>query len=483
MASDHFSETVDAQFQRAVALHRSGDIAAAQAVYLDILKICPSHFDSLHLLGVTAFQTGQPDVAEPLIREAISLNPNVVAAWNSLGSVLQAMRRPDEAISCYERALALDPGCADACLDRGNSLAALGRLDEALASFERAIALRPENPDAFSNRGSVLKMLGRLEEAAESCEQALALNPDHLGALNNKGNALAGLRRLDEALACFQRATTLHPHDAESFSNYGNVLLATRRLEAALLSYDAALILNQDLVEAWNNRGNVLVGLQRFEEAATSFGRALALKPDLPFLLGTWLHTRMKICDWSGLPENLARYETAIAAGTPVAAPFPTLGLIDAPALHKKAAEVYAALMYPPAERSEPFARRAAANKIRIGYYSADFHNHATAYLMAELFETHDRERFELYAFSFGPEKSDEMRQRLVGAFDRFIAVGDKSDREVAALSRELGIDIAIDLKGYTQDCRPGIFAAGCAPIQRTTWATPVPWEQPASTT
>jgi protein O-GlcNAc transferase len=571
MSSPRTPASVDARFQAALVLHQSGQIADAQARYLDILKEFPDHFDSLHLLGVTALQTGQPDVAEPLLRQAIALNPGVAAAHNHLGAVLQALQQPDEALVCYERALALDPACLDACFNGGNVLVELGRLDEALArydrllkqapqhaaswgnrggvlamlqrheealasydravgldpsnaeafhnrgivlaslgrardalasydralaldpgyvdaylnrgnllaalgqpeaalaSYEHAIRCRPDNPDALSNRGCVLKMLGRLEDAVVSCEQALTFNPGHVGALNNLGNALLGLWRLDDALACYERAIKQSPDDADGYSNRGNALLAARQLEAALLSYDAALALNPNLVEAWNNRGNALVGLQRFEEAAASFGRALDLNPDIPFLFGTWLHTRMKVCDWQGLTEDLARYEADIAAGKPVAAPFASLGLIDRPDLHRKAAEMFAAVRHPAVADGVLMGadRRPAKNgKIRIGYYSADFHNHATAYLMAELFEAHDAARFELVGFSFGPDKNDEMRQRLVGAFDNFIDVRNHSDREVAALSRELGIDIAVDLKGYTQDCRPGIFAAGCAPIQ-----------------
>jgi hypothetical protein len=104
--------------------------------------------------------------------------------------------------------------------------------------------------------------------------------------------------------------------------------------------------------------------------------------------------------------------------------------------------------------------------KIRVGYFSADFHNHATGYLMAELFELHDKSKFELIGFSFGPITTDEMRQRLEKSFDKFIEVGERSDIEITQLSRDLNIDIAVDLKGFTRDSRTGIFASRAAPIQ-----------------
>jgi len=174
----------------------------------------------------------------------------------------------------------------------------------------------------------------------------------------------------------------------------------------------------------------------------------------------------MKLCVWSLCEENLDKLKVELSQSKPVTAPFPLLAVLDSPALQKTAAKVYAEIMFPERHALGCFDKGEPDRKIRIGYFSADFHNHATAYLMAELFEAHDSSRFELYGFSFGPNRNDEMRQRVSSAFDRFIDVRDKSDRQVARLSRDLGIDIAIDLKGHTQDARTGIFAEGCAPVQ-----------------
>ena len=142
------------------------------------------------------------------------------------------------------------------------------------------------------------------------------------------------------------------------------------------------------------------------------------------------------------------------------------LGISGDPELQKQAARIYTAAKWPKSAALGPLPKRAPGEKLRIGYYSADFHNHATAWLVAELFESHDRSKFELYAFSFGPAGRDDMRKRISAAFDHFLDVRGMSDREIARLSRERGIDIAVDLKGHTQDSRPGIFAEGCAPLQ-----------------
>jgi predicted O-linked N-acetylglucosamine transferase (SPINDLY family) len=134
--------------------------------------------------------------------------------------------------------------------------------------------------------------------------------------------------------------------------------------------------------------------------------------------------------------------------------------------LQRKASEIWVQDKHPFDDSLGPLVKRAQRDKIRIGYYSADFHNHATAYLMAEFFERHDRSKFELFAFSFGPDKQDGMRQRLTQSFDQFIDVRFNSDKEVAEFSRMLGIDIAVDLKGSTKDHRFGIFSYRAAPVQ-----------------
>lgn len=246
----------------------------------------------------------------------------------------------------------------------------------------------------------------------------------------------------------------------------GLALQALKRLDEALASYDKALALKPNYADAYINRGNALKDLNRLDEALASYDKALALKPNHDFLLGTLLHTKMMVCDWSGLSERLRSYEENLRDFKKITTPFPVLALLDTPELHRQAAKIYADTTYPRNNRLGQIKKRAKNHKIRLGYYSADFYNHATAYLMAELFEIHDTSKFELFGFSFGPNKQDETHKRISLAFDNLFEFRNKSDLEIAQCSRELGIDIAIDLKGFTTGSRPGIFAEVCAPIQ-----------------
>ena len=460
------AQQIQALLQQAVASHQAGRLAEAKVLYQQILLAQPRYPDALHLLGVIFLQSGDNSKAVEMISQAIAIRPGDPAPYMNIGLALKALGRADEAIKNYDKAIALKPGYADAWNNRGAAYQDLKRLDEALASYDKAIALQPGFAEGFNNRGAVLRDLKQPDEALASYDKALALKPGFAEAFSNRGAVLHDLRRLDEALADYDRAITLAPGYADAWNNRAAVLRDFKRLDEALADYDRAIALRPDHADAWANRGFVLRDLKRLDEAAASYGKALSLRPAYEFLPGYYLQTRMMACDWDGFDENLADHVAAIRAGNKVTTPFPWLGLSNDPELQKQAARIYTDAKCPRSPALGPFRKRAPGEKLRIGYYSADFHNHATAWLAAELFEQHDRSRLELYAFSFGPNQQDEMRKRISAGFDQFLDVGARSDRDIARLSRERGIDIAVDLKGHTQDSRPGIFAEGCAPIQ-----------------
>jgi len=254
-----------------------------------------------------------------------------------------------------------------------------------------------------------------------------------------------------------------------SVFNTQNQIKELRLYDQAIESYDKAIAIKSDYAEAWNNRGNALFELRRHEEALVSFSNALQHKPDLDFIFGMYLHTKMMLCDWQEFDANLAILRDKVIRGERASAPFPLLSVVDEPSLHRKAAECYGGEKFPRIFASMEGLKQAVASpskKIRIGYFSADFHNHATMYLMAGLFELHDATNFEIYGFSFGPKSTDVMKLRAQRAMREFVDITRLSDAEVASLSRNYEIDIAVDLKGYTKDSRPQIFLERAAPIQ-----------------
>lgn len=386
------------KLQEAFRLHQQGRLAAAEALYQQILQTEPAHFDALYLLGVAARQRGRNQVALDFFQRAGTL-------------------RPDEAA---------------VHIDCGMALRALQRHGEALASYDRALSCSPDHVQALYNRGNLLTDLGRHVEALESYERAVKLKPDYVKALANRGSALQSLQRYDEALASFAAALQLQP----------------------------------DYPMAHAGRAFTLQQMKRYGEAAAGYEHALRLQPDYPWLPGNRLHSRMNSCAWDGFASDVQALAAGIHTGKPVLHPFDALAIPLSAAEHRQCAEIYVRDKFPPASPTISTAADTTQRRIRLGYFSADLYHHATAHLMAGLFEQHDRSRFEVIALSFGPSNVDPMRQRLEAAFDQFHEVGHLSDAGIAERSAQLGIDIAIDLKGFTQHARTGIFARRTAPLQ-----------------
>jgi predicted O-linked N-acetylglucosamine transferase (SPINDLY family) len=454
------------QFLRAVAFYKGGEPSRAQHLCSAMLQRQPGHGGALQLLGVMHAEAGDTRAALAWLDKALQSDPNDALTHSFAGAVHQRLGQLSQALACYDRAVALHPRYAEAWSNRGNVLMELGQPHVALASFARAIAAAPGFAGAYSNHGNALRTLREFEAALASFDAAIALKPDFAEAYSNRANVRSELGQWTAALADYERAIDIQPEFAQAHYNRANLLLAMQRHEAAVTGYDGALALRPDYADAWHNRGNALLQLQRFAAALASYDRALSIRRSFPFLAGIRRHAHMQLCAWAGLEADVAELSSAVEAGQQVTPPFPLLALVDSPRLHRMAACTWARNLDAagcslPALNSYP--RR---ERIRIGYFSCDFHDHPVARLMAEVFETHDRRGFEIFAFSFGPEGSPAMRERLARAFERYLDVRNYSERDIALLARSLEVDIAVDLSGFTQGGRPRIFALRAAPVQ-----------------
>ncbi|MEO8507105.1 MAG: tetratricopeptide repeat protein [Betaproteobacteria bacterium] len=486
--------------RQATAAHCAGDLAKAADLYRAVLATLPDQFDALHLLGVLEAQQGRVDLALALLARAVALPSATTEAWSNFGIVQNGAQRYHDALAAHDRALALRPGNPKALNNRGVALQGLARHDEALASFDRALAADGRLVAAWCNRGRALQSLGRFEEALASQLRALAIEPDCVDALHCRANALCELGRVDEGLADWARVLVLRPDFAEALNNRGAVLRRTRRHEEALRSLDQAVAVKPDFAEAWHNRAGALRDLGRREDALASYTRALALAPghsgalemrgyllhvlgrneeasrdfadalrlapESGFAQGLLLQSRMYNCDWHGYDEARQRLVDLVRAGKPGPEPFVFAVHSDDARDQLRCARTAVKARVPPSPVPVWQGERHAHERIRVAYLSADFHDHATAYLIAELFERHDRSRFEVTGMSWGPPRTSAIGARIRAACERFDDVSSQSDREVAQLLREREIDIAIDLKGFTNDARPGIFAQRGAPLQ-----------------
>jgi len=451
--------------QQALELFAEGKLAAAGVCCQQALELEPRHFEALHLLGIVNLLSGHPARAAELFGRALELEPQSVAAHANHGNALYQLGRYDAALVSYDRAIALNGQLAEAHFNRGNALRALHRHPAAIASYDAAIALKPDYADALGNRGLTLYDLRSYDAALASYERAIAVRPEHAATFHHRGNALRELKRYEAAIASYDRALLLAEH-ADIFNDRGIALAALQRSEEALASYERAVALDPGSPEGYANRANLLRALGRYEAAIASYDQAAVLQPQLKFLAGAGLYARMQIAAWDGFEARRAALAAAIRGGQAVANPLCVMSLSDSTTLQCQAARIWMQHTCPPNAALPPIARHGRRDRIRVGYFSADFRSHPVAMLTAPLFETHDRSRFELTGFSFGPDTRDEMRRRLEGTFDRFIDVREHDDRDAAQLARSLELDIAVDLAGFTAGARPGIFALRAAPIQ-----------------
>jgi predicted O-linked N-acetylglucosamine transferase (SPINDLY family) len=284
---------------------------------------------------------------------------------------------------------------------------------------------------------------------------------------SNKGNTLYELKRFDEAIAHHDRALSLKPDYAQGWSNKGNALKELKRFDEAIAHHDRALSLKPDYAEAWANKGNALNELKRFDEAISHYEKAITLKPDIDWLDGDLVYAKMRMCSWVDLDNSVEVISQKVIANKKVSQPFSLLALSDDAFLHKKCSEIYSQGRYPVNPILGLIPKAAKKERIRVAYFSPDFQNHPVSFLTAELFEIHDRDKFEIIAFSLQRAPiGDEMNLRLRKGFDRFIDAEHMSDQKIAQLARDLEVDIAVDLGGHTAGNRIGIFSYRAAPIQ-----------------
>jgi predicted O-linked N-acetylglucosamine transferase (SPINDLY family) len=438
----------------------------ALASYDRALVIKQDFIEAVYNRGVTLQDLKHFDDALVSYDNALSIKPGYANALNNRAVTLQDLKRFEDALANYDLALAIRPDYAEALNNRGNALRDLKRFEDALASYDQALAIRPDHAEVLNNRGNALQGLNCFEDALASYDQALAIKPDNAETLNNRGNALQGLKCFEDALASYDRALAIKPDFAEALYNRGVTLQGLKRFEDALASYDKALVIKPGYADVLNNRGVTLQDLKRFEEALASFDQALVIKADHLYAFGGLADSALKICDWARTAKLDGEIRVHVTELKSIIAPFTLLGYYGDASLQLKCARSYIRDKVPVLPQPLWDGTIYQHDRVRIAYLSADFRGHAVASLIAELFELHDRGRFEVLGVSFGEDDKSEIRSRLIKSFDQFHDVRLKSDRDVAKLLNELQVDIAVDLMGYTRYARPDILAHRPAPIQ-----------------
>jgi protein O-GlcNAc transferase len=398
--------------------------------------------------------------------KAIALHPSYAGAYCGRGNVFLELKRHDDALAAYDRALALEPDLEHAWLGRGNVFLELKRHDDALAAYDEALALKPDLENAWLGRGNLFGQLKRYGDALAAYDEALALEPNLEHAWLGRGNIFLELKRYDDALAAYDKALVLEPGLENAWLGRGNLFGELKRYDDAFAAYDNALALKPNLETAWFGRGTLFIELERYDDAFAAYSRALALKPDLISAEGARLRAKMHLCDWSNFKAECEHLTSSVLAKKTNTDPFTFLAISSSPEDQLQCANLWVAEKFAPSQNRVWLGERYIHDRIRVAYMSADFHQHATACLMAGMFESHDKSRFEITAISIGLDDNSEMRRRLKHCFENFVDARALSDEEIVSHIRGLEIDILIDLKGFTRDARTNVFARRPAPIQ-----------------
>lgn len=472
---------------QAESLAKKGDRVEAQKIFRAVLQSFPNNKRAQQ--GLSALSRPQQNISssnppQEALAKLVSLYnhgrlskvvdlaqsltekyPEAFFVWNILGVAKNGLGRVEEASETFKKVTRLNPFFSDGFNNLGATLKEQGKLEGAVEAFQKALSLKPDFAEAYNNMGNALKEQGNLAKAIEAYNKVISLKPSYAEAYYNLGIALNEQGELGKAIVAYKKTLSLKPDFAEAYNNMGSALKEQGKLDQSIEAYNKAISLKPDYAGAYNNMGDALSNQGELVKAIEAYKKALSLKPDYDEARAQKLFQQAKICDWQAILEE-SDLIPELGIGKRHIAPFSLLALEDAPERHRLRSEQCARIKFP-VQDAKPIARPPhMPERLRIGYFSSDYKEHPVAQLMAGVIERHDRIQFEVFGYSLGPPKMDAMRERLARSFDLFRDFSSLADGEICEVVREDKIDIAVDLTGYTQNSRSGIFSHRIAPVQ-----------------
>lgn len=462
--------TLQDAFALAARHEAAGRISQARAIYEQILATLPEHPGAMLMIARQELAAGGYESAGERLQRALAAARQqslpVEEIYLALGRLHLARGDRGAAGAAIELALSA-PAAEGAPLTRLGAVALdAGAFAVADQAFRAALARAPGDAAAAIGLAAALTGQRRFEAAQAAARNGLEANPGDLRLLHVLGNTLKASGAAAEACAVLADCAAREPEDAGVRVSLGGACLDAGLPAKAREHLERAIALGAPGGEVWDNLGLAYQRLHHDVAALHAFERALGVDPGLTPARANLVHTRHFLCEWDGLDE----YERGLTA------------TLDDPASDARWSPFVALAMSLSAEQQLAVARRWSramlatpvprqpapprSGRLRVGYLSANFHEHPTGRLMVGLFEEHDRSRFEITGYSYGPDDESPLRARLRNAFDRWHDVRSMPDVEVARLIREDGIDVLVDRAGHTLGGRLGILASRPAPVQ-----------------
>ena len=449
--------------QPIVSLFNNGKLKQALSESNQMLEKFPNSVFLFNISGASNAGLMQYDAAINSYKKALKIMPNYAEAYFNMGIALKNKGDLEAAIDSYKMALKIKPDYVDVFYNMGNTLKEKGDLEASITSFKMTLKIKPDHTDAYYNMGIAQNEKGDLEAAIASFKMTLKIKPDHADAYYNMGNALKDKGYLEAAIDCYKMTLKIMPDSSDAYFKIGIALNKKGDFEAALDSYKMALKIKPDHTDAYYNMGIALKRKGDFEAALDSYQKALKIKPFYAPALSQTHYLATIMSDWAlakALEKNLSSDQ--LEGNLSV---YGLLSLEDNPTMHLKRATKLVKSKYnhlPLFHVRSPLK----SNRIKVGYFSSYFRQHPVTMLSVNMLEYSDKEKFETFAFHYGPNIQDDYRLRIGSAFDHFIDVSDMLDKEIADLALKKEIDIAIEFNGFMKDERIGILAHHPAPIQ-----------------
>ncbi|MDQ6619308.1 MAG: tetratricopeptide repeat protein [Pseudomonadota bacterium] len=417
-------------------LERSeGNYVGAQTHFEEALRDTPMHAAAMLELGVMEHVAGDFAVAETRFRAVTQSSPELGIAWLQLGLALEHR----------------------------------GDLAAARVAAATAITARNTSAAAWEHAGRMAIRAGDYSAAEALCMQGLVRYVRNPGLMHQQGILLKLTGQPDAACGVLEDAAALAPQDAGVRLSLGAACLDARRATDALRHLQEAIALGGDTGEVWDNLGMARLACGDADGAEQAFERAIILAPRLTPAIANLVHLRQQSCAWVGLSElqDMLRATLKDEAGDTRWPPFVALGMDLTASEQLRVSQRWSSAMLPPVRSvSTRTAQRTESERLRVAYLGNDFREHATGRLMAGLFEAHDRTRFEVHAYSYGPDDGSALQKRIMAAFEHWHDVTRLSDADIAQRIRDDGIDVLIDCKGHTRGGRLAILASRPAPVQ-----------------
>jgi protein O-GlcNAc transferase len=505
-AQEIYRQVLQYQPQNSDALHllgvvamQKGDNPSAVESINRAIQIQPHHPIYLNNLGNALRQQGRYLDAVGCYQQAIARKPDLSEAYINMGIAYHCLGRYDKAIATYHQALQLKPESPEACYNMGNAFRDQKCFDTAIKWYRQTVNFDPSFSDAYYNMAGSLEQQSRLDEAIDCLKQCLRIKPrwaevyNNLGNLqkhkglsdqikpdlyeahNNLGNALKDQGRFAEAIACYQEALRFRPDYAEAYQNMGVVFSERDRLVEGIGCFQKAIELRPDFAEAYNLLGLCFEKQAKVAEAISSFEKAIQIRPNYAEAYSYLVHQYQHTCDWQRLMQfskrlNELNRQAADNRKSCAEPPFICMARHSDLSQHLMNARAWCRKIVQPLQDIDlPFSfehRRQKISRLTIGYLSCDFHDHATAHLMLRVFGLHNREKFEINCYSYGPDDHSNYRKQIIKQSDQFIDIRELSHIDAAGRIYADKVDILVDLKGHTHGARLGILACRPAPIQ-----------------